>query len=430
MLTSKARRRLAQKTSALGIASTLVVFVGSVLAFSSPAEAAATKQFSYTCQSGGPISSTTISVGLSAPDSVAAGASFDLTVNVPILQLSPAPTAQTTLQVTQALTLTPTTVTVTDPGAKTGPSVASGATSTTAGDVKYKLSVPAGATGKVSVKPGTLTLALGTGTGSTTTTCTTTSTEVLDVTIGQGGGGTDTDIVKYNCTLATGTTDADYPAEVEIKVTMTPPTGAKANEDASIPWTGTIQSTGDPLKLPTSFPASSKLFATVKASGAGAPTSSTAEALLTGATAGQNLTSLPALTFKVKPTTTGTVSLTAGDLAFGTSSSAPAIKCTAPTTGLKTFTLTVGNGTSTPTPSNTTTTSTPKPTKTTTLIVTHTPSSKKTTKKSQTPKAGADTGGGGAAGPDGRTFMLVGSALVMAAGVGGLVLRRRNLGRG
>ncbi|MET8145933.1 hypothetical protein ABZU32_36990 [Sphaerisporangium sp. NPDC005288] len=41
------------------------------------------------------------------------------------------------------------------------------------------------------------------------------------------------------------------------------------------------------------------------------------------------------------------------------------------------------------------------------------------------PVAGAATGGGGDAGPDGRTFVLVGTSLVAAAGVGGLFLRRR-----
>ncbi|MEU0566754.1 hypothetical protein ABZ297_15375 [Nonomuraea sp. NPDC005983] len=432
MLTSKARRRLAQKTSALGIASTLAVFVGSVLALSSPAEAAVDKNLSiaYTCM-GGPFTNTSINVPITVPDT--ASGTFDVKWAIPPLTLAQSPAAATQVKVTGKLLVTGGTHTDLD---KSGANVTMSATAVPAGQVTSTVAVTATTGGKVNIKAptetGSLKLSLANAPSNVTSCTAATSTESVDITVGQGGGAGTDDIVKYNCTLATGTTDADYPAEVDIEVKMTPPTSAKANEDASIPWTGTIQSTGDPLKLPTSFPASSKLFATVKASGAGAPTSVTAEALLMGATAGQNLTTLPALTFKVKPTTTGTVSLTAGDLAFGTSSSAPAIKCTAPTTGLKTFTLTVSNGTSspTPTPSNTNTSSTPKPTKTTTLIVTHTPSTKKTTKKSQTPKAGADTGGGGAAGPDGRTFMLVGSALVMAAGVGGLALRRRNLGRG
>ncbi|MDF5751586.1 hypothetical protein [Spongiactinospora sp. TRM90649] len=43
----------------------------------------------------------------------------------------------------------------------------------------------------------------------------------------------------------------------------------------------------------------------------------------------------------------------------------------------------------------------------------------------KTPKDGAATGGGGDMGPDGRMFVLVGSVLVVGAGIGGLLLRRR-----
>ncbi|GIH50421.1 hypothetical protein Mro03_56000 [Microbispora rosea subsp. rosea] len=42
-----------------------------------------------------------------------------------------------------------------------------------------------------------------------------------------------------------------------------------------------------------------------------------------------------------------------------------------------------------------------------------------------TPGGGAATGGGGEAGPDARLFVLTGTALMLAAGAGGLVLRAR-----
>ncbi|WP_162795017.1 hypothetical protein [Nonomuraea lactucae] len=51
-------------------------------------------------------------------------------------------------------------------------------------------------------------------------------------------------------------------------------------------------------------------------------------------------------------------------------------------------------------------------------------------RSSKTPKAGADTGAGGDAGPDGRMFVLAGSVLIMAAGAGGLMMRRRTVSRG
>lgn len=437
MLTSKMGRRLALKTSALGLMGTLVLFAGSLLAGPAPAAAeadiaslAATKQFNYTCQTGGPVTNTApISIGFSAPDSVAAGSTLDLTVNIPPLTLGTGVvTVATTLQVDAALTNTPSTVTVSDPGAKAGPQLAQGAPSTTAGTVTYKLMVPAGTTSKVSVRPGDIKLSLANAPTSVTT-CTNSSpaTDVLDVPIGTGGG-TGTDIISYECTLSTtGGTDADYPATVDIKVTPTMPTSASANQDASITWTGAVQSTGDELKVPAAgFPASSKIFATVKASGAGAPATATGEAALTS-TAGQSLTTLPSVTIKVKPTTTGTVTITPGDLAFGTSATAPTVKCTAPTTGLKTYTFTVSAATSTPTTSNT-----PTPTKTTTEFVTETPTTRKspTTRSSKTPKKGAATGAGGDAGPDGRMFLLAGSVLIMGAGAGGLLLRRRIVSKG
>ncbi|WP_181871122.1 hypothetical protein [Sphaerisporangium album] len=46
------------------------------------------------------------------------------------------------------------------------------------------------------------------------------------------------------------------------------------------------------------------------------------------------------------------------------------------------------------------------------------------------PAGGAATGGGGDAGPDGRVFVAVGMALVVGAGMGGLVIRRRRPNRG
>ncbi|MFI6743322.1 hypothetical protein ACIBI9_61490 [Nonomuraea sp. NPDC050451] len=414
----------------MGLTGTLAIFVGSIFVVSTPtaALAAVTKQFSYTC-TGSMLGSTsgTISVGLSAPDSVTAGTTFDLTVKIPELTLATAPTTATTLQVNA--TLTPTPGSIQDPGVKTGANVTT-STTVSAKDVVYKVSVPTGTTGKVSVKPSQLVLSLASP-STTTTTCTTTSTEALDVTIGTGGGGGTDDVVEYDCDLASSGGDADYPADVDIKVVMTPPTSATANADASITWTGTIQSTGGTLKAPTGFPTTSpKMFVTIKASGAGAPSTATGEAALSTVTIGQNITLPTSVTVKIKPTTTGTVSLTAGDLAFGTSASSPTIKCLAPTTGLKAYTFTVGSSTSSPTTSSTptNTTSSPKPTKTSTATVTVTPSS--STKKSKTPKAGADTGGGGEAGPDGRMFILTGTALVGAAAVGGLVMRRRNATRG
>ncbi|MEO3875359.1 hypothetical protein ABGB18_41810 [Nonomuraea sp. B12E4] len=436
MLTSQAWRRLAHKTSTLGLASTLIAFVGSVFILSTPTAASAdvTKQFSYTC-SNGPFTNPTLQVGLSAPDSVTAGQTFELKVNIPTLTLTDGPQTATTVQAT--LALTPTGGTVTDTGPKTGAQVPANTTDVQASSVVYKVSVAAATTSKVSVRPGELRLALANA-STVATTCTPSSTtEVLDVPIGTGGGGNNGDeVVTYNCNLSPDTAsdpEDDYPAEVDIRVAMTTPTNATANADAQITWTNTIETGSDPLPIPTGFPTGTpKIFATVKASGAGSPASASGEASLTGVT-GNEIRTISSVTVKLKPTSTGTVTLTPGDLVFGAATTgtttAPAIKCTAPTTNLPTFTFQVAAATSSPTPTNTTptptnTTPTPTGTRTSTATVTVTPTSRRT---SQTPKAGADTGGGGMMGPDGRMFILTGTVLIGAAAAGGLIMRRRSI---
>lgn len=410
---SQGRARLSRTVSAL--TGTLVIFVCSAFmaALPMPASAAVTKQFTYAC-SGQPFTNTSITVGLSAPDSVAAGQSFSLTVNIPALTLATAPTAATTVQAT--LALTPTGGTSSDTAAKPGATVTAGQTAVPAGNVTYQITAATSATTKVSVKPGELKLAL-TSASSPATTCTTTSTEVLDVTVGTGGG-TDEAIVAYDCAFTGG---GDDRAEVDIKVVMTTPTNARANTDALITWTGTIQTTGDTLKPPAgTVITGAKLFATIKASGANVPATATGEAAL-DVTTGSDITTLPSITIKIKPTAAGTVSLTAGDLALGTTSTSPVIKCTAPATGVKAYTFTVADGSADPGPSDS-----PATTHTATVTVTA-PTKESSTRESRTPKAGADTGAGGTAGPDGRLFIVTGTGLVAAAAIGGLVMRRRSL---
>ncbi|WP_219508794.1 hypothetical protein [Nonomuraea ceibae] len=436
MLTSKARRRLALKISASGIVSTLVVFAGAALTLSSPASAAVaadkTLSIEYTC-SGGPFSNTSLTVPVAVPDT--ASGTFEAKWTIPQLSLRQNVSTATQVKVGGKLTVEGGTHADLN---KTGGTVAANTPTVATFQVTSTVTVTATTGGKVTLKPtpgaGSLTLSLASSTGAAdVTTCQTTSTTSVDVTVGTGSGTVD-DIITYNCTLTSGT-DADYPASVDIKVTPTMPTGARANQDASITWTGAVQTTGDPLKVPAAgFPANSKIFASLKASGAGAPTTPvTGEAALT-ATAGQSLTTLPQVTVKVKPTTAGTVTITPGDIAFGTSASGATVKCAAPASGLKTYTFTVSAATGTPTSTGTpTTSSTPTPTKTTTVFETVTPTPSETTtspRSSETPKDGADTGAGGTMGPDGRMFLAAGSALILAAGAGGLLMRRRGVSKG
>ncbi|MET7337174.1 hypothetical protein [Nonomuraea sp. NPDC005650] len=413
--------------------STLVLFVGSALALSSPAQAAAVDplKVTYKC-TGGYLAAESVQLTVTAPTSVEPSKAASIKWTFPAMTATRAITAQASVTTSGGdLTVT---------GGTPTPLKGSGSGTVTTAVQANGSYTPPEMTGSVNVTAttgGNLVLAPVT-TASTTvltitvageaTTCTYVSATPTSISVpvqtGGGGGGTE-DVVAYDCDLASGGGDADYPADVDIKVVMTPPTTATANADATITWTGTIQSGSDQLKAPTGFPTTSpKMFVTVKASGAGAPSTATGEATLGTVTIGQNITLPTSVSIKVKPTSTGTVSLTAGDLAFGTSASSPTIKCLAPTTGLKAYTFQVSSASSTP--SSTPTSSTPKPTKTSTATVTVTPSSK----KSKTPKAGADTGAGGEAGPDGRMFILTGTALVGAAAVGGLFMRRRNATRG
>ena len=257
---------------------------------------------------------------------------------------------------------------------------------------------------------------------------------MLDVTIGTGTG-SGTDIVDYECTGpgATGETQ-----NVQIKVELTMPTSARANQQFEIGWKGTYV-TGQELQAPTTGTLTPKIFAYTTMTGITGLTSATGEGTLGTITAGQTIP-LPttAVSLKSTATSTGTATVKPGKLNFGANTATgnqPMIECAVQNdTELKTYPLVVGTATSTPTSSNTPTgtpTGTPTPTKTKTEFVTETPTSEKTTERSsETPRKGADTGAGGDAGPDGRMFLLAGSVLIMAAGAGGLLLRRRSISKG
>ncbi|WP_143591422.1 hypothetical protein [Thermoactinospora rubra] len=353
------------------------------------------KQIPYTC-TGGDITNTSIQVGMTASaETVQAGGTFEVTLSIPQLTLKTAVTAATQVQVDGKLTLS-TGATVSNPGNKPGGTAQAQSTTVPAAEVKYTVSVAAGTTGKVTVKAGELKL-----------------------TTGAGGGGTGGENeVWYNCTgVPTGTNN------VRLKVTLTMPTNAKTGQESTIGWSATNDVTGYELEAPTTLPTNPKYFAELTLSGGGL-TTATAEGNVT-VTQGQPITfQAPTTPAKVKPTTAGTVTVKPGSLKIGASSSSPTVNCTLDTTqtNLKSYTFTVTGGS--------TASNTPVPTKTTTVIVTKTPvggngDNNGNGKVNKTPKGGAETGGGGEAGPDGRMFVLTGTALVAAAALGGLVLRRR-----
>ncbi|GAA5073802.1 hypothetical protein GCM10023259_074990 [Thermocatellispora tengchongensis] len=144
-----------------------------------------------------------------------------------------------------------------------------------------------------------------------------------------------------------------------------------------------------------------------------------------------------AMTLVIRPTAAGTVALRGEGfvLRAGSGSTTTYYTCQPATAGQgPSLNLAVGTstGTGSPSPSNTSTgtgtptptNSTPRPTTTRTATVTATPPGGNG-QVTRTPDGGAATGGGGEMGPDARMFLLVGSLMVLGAGVGGLFLRRR-----
>lgn len=433
---SQVGRRLAQKTSALGLAGTLAVFVGSVFALSSPAEAAAAEplKMTYTC-SGGYLSSNSMVLTATPPTSVEPSKTAtiewtfsSLTATKAIAANAVVTTSGGDLSVTGG---TPATVKGSGNGTVTTPVSANG--SYTPPKMTGTVNVTATAGGNLVLEVGNapviITVA---GEQTTCTYVSATPTETsIPVQTGSNNGGTGTDVVEYRC-VGPETTDTQ---DVEIKVELTMPTSASVNQQFAIKWKGTY-TTGKELKAPSGQTLSPKIFAYASLSGITGLSSATGEGS-TGTITANSPIPLPTTAIDVKATASaaGTVTVKPSKVNFGANSrtgNTPMIECTVQNEAdLKTYTFTVSNSTTSPTPSPSPTTTTPRPTQTHTATVTITPSATRSTstptRNSQTPKAGADTGAGGMAGPDGRLFILTGTALVAAAAIGGLVLRRRSI---
>ena len=252
----------------------------------------------------------------------------------------------------------------------------------------------------------------------------------------------------YTCglTAAQGAQGAQPTETVTFMMELVTPGPVTPNAVVTVRWdikqptptaTNGVTITPSPLPAPTDIATGATLAAQGTVSPSGSPLPSTSIVASAAATAQVAVTAgspmpLQTLAATVRPTASGTVGLEARgfDLMVNNATvynCAPASK--GPTANLVVATGSpTSTGTTPPptTPTPTPTTSTPRPTTTKTVITTVTPKSP-TPRKSQTPKDGADTGAGGDSGPDGRMFLVAGSVLVMAAGAGGLFLRRRTI---
>ncbi|MFI6811738.1 hypothetical protein ACIBG7_04980 [Nonomuraea sp. NPDC050328] len=441
MLTSKAwLRRFARKSSALGA---MVVLTGSVLTVLGTAQAAhaavdQTMTINFTCTGGAFAGTTNVQAKITTPDAVAsATTSFPVKWDFVSLKPTKELAAQTKIEIEGDLTVTG--------GTPAALAIDQNMTLTTAASANANITVPqksetvtpSGAT--VTVAPpaaGTLGVMLrtvaATGTAEEETTCNVTSatpTNLITTTSGGGGGGTGTDVIDYKCT---GPTASDV-QNVQIKVELTAPTDAKVGSQFTIKWKGTYTA-GKELKGPATGTLGAKIFAYATLTGITGLTSATGDGTTGTVTANQPIT-LPAAGIDLKSTASaaGTATMKAGAVNFGANSTGgtePKIQCEVQTANPKTWTFTVAAATgNNPTPTPTPTPTTPRPTTTKTVVVTETPKTP-IGKVTKTPKAGAETGGGGEMGPDGRNFVMAGTAMILAAGVGGLMMRRRRSVRG
>ncbi|MEV0967089.1 hypothetical protein [Microtetraspora glauca] len=259
--------------------------------------------------------------------------------------------------------------------------------------------------------------------------------------------------VTYKCTPKTGEADAvthDFTVSLTSSV-ATATVGTQFLATLSItPGTTSTSEFGAPEEIPAgawiqvqpSVVASVSPATGIVAMSTPSPSTSVTATVEKGATFGP----LPAATVTITPSTgASSIVLTARDFklnvlkagAAGTAAtsellyscaiattdgakSAPAVATIAVVTASASAS---SSSSTTPTPSTSASSPTPLPTHTVYKTVTAKPS--KDTQVKKTPGGGAATGGGADAGPDGRMFVLTGTALVLAAATGGLMLRSR-----
>ncbi|TQS22037.1 hypothetical protein [Microbispora sp. KK1-11] len=271
------------------------------------------------------------------------------------------------------------------------------------------------------------------------------------------GARADTKTVTYTCTPGTGGTGVTH----DFTVTLTASTSAVSGTQYTATLSIAPVTTGAAFTAPVAIAsgAAMELQPVVSASAlpagmtAGVSTPSpTGAALTASVAAGGAMPTLPTATLTVTPSTGATsVVLTAKDFKIGmiapagtgtTTTPTTLYNCVVATTGSTlpaVATIPVTSASASPSASASASASpsasasaspTPRNTRTVyeTVFASPTPAKTKKTKSSQvenTPGGGAATGGGGDAGPDARLFVLTGTALMLAAGAGGLVLRAR-----
>ncbi|MEZ0072941.1 hypothetical protein [Planotetraspora sp. GP83] len=244
--------------------------------------------------------------------------------------------------------------------------------------------------------------------------------------------------VTYTC----GTTDVKFGVDLAGPVTAPTPNGP-----AVVTWKISQPATAPSLLATSGIATTEQVVMDGQLTFTGAPIaaqpltkSATASSVPVASVTAQAPMPIPTILVTVTPTATGTFAvkpgqfiLKVGPTAAGSTPTAW-YTCTVKTTteadaAAATITVSPAATTSTstsPTPTNTSPSATPtSPRPTRTVYTTVTAKPHKTTQVTHTPGGGAATGGGGEMGPDGRVLVLSGTALILAAATGGLMLRAR-----
>lgn len=230
------------------------------------------------------------------------------------------------------------------------------------------------------------------------------------------------DVVEYECT----TDGATEKQTIEINVEMTVPATAPTGQQLTIGWRGTYTGTG--LTAPAAgLPEGTKLYAYASIGNLPGLTSATGVGTLETVDAGQTIP-LPTaqIALATTPNNPGTAAVKPAAINFGTLPTNPLIECESLNKdALTTYPLTVtaGGEATDPAPTDTATDPVSPPPADEDTETDETPQDTDG-EIDETPAGGADTGGGGESGPDGRALVLTGSLVTLGA-VSGLLWRRR-----
>ncbi|WP_214108567.1 hypothetical protein [Acrocarpospora catenulata] len=244
-----------------------------------------------------------------------------------------------------------------------------------------------------------------------------------------GSASADTTTVSYDCTASVGGGTEQSPT-LNATLTGTAVTGTGIQKIA-LTWVhaqGTPQLTA-PVEITTSDRIIYEGVLVMTGTAQTATVTATVTAPAVAVTSGSAMP-LATIMATASPTATGifTVKTNNFTLRIGPATGQPThvytcVIDTTATAAAATVTVTSASAstTPTPTPTPTPTASTPRPTRTVTATVTADDGSQVT----NTPGGGVATGGGGELGPDARVLIMTGTALILAAIFGGLVLRSR-----